>query len=618
MINVSFNELAIINELPVPRSATRPADVSAFSTMLDEADSRQDLPTNNDTRDSAAEPRATPPSERKAAPEAEQQNGHGPNASAAQENAPKQPSPVAESRNDNVASGVETATNKPDTQQTVTAADTTEKLPTDDTLAVNFAAVAAPIQIPTKLADVQLNFSPADTVAAVAPQATGPAVPLPQGDSDTHPSAQAASSPVVPATPNTLPGAPQSNEAALSPTASRGVADSTMAAMPAAATGKVMPETLFAVTTLSQAMAPELNDVPPPSPAAKIASATLPPTGLPTAPLNDAASATPGMTKLSEIALPLESTPPDARAPQPALMNPPSTGNGPSATTTPPSQAKDLATMLGGEGIEITFAQVAESVPTKPAPALANGMVTQIGAALSPEGQAKTLNISTTASSIGPADSLAAPNASYAQTAMAVPAAPMIQAATDEPQPKFAATADGLMVNTLGSAAGTHAPYAAAAEAASTGKAPLATPPVIDQVAVHVAKAAAEGIDKINIKLKPATLGQIEVQLEIASDGRIHAIIAADKPETLDLLQRDARALERALGDAGLRTDSGSLSFNLRGQGQQNGDPGHTFAGFSGGVTNPAVNDSAFIGNTDRIGAYLNSRAAAGGVDIRV
>ena len=36
-------------------------------------------------------------------------------------------------------------------------------------------------------------------------------------------------------------------------------------------------------------------------------------------------------------------------------------------------------------------------------------------------------------------------------------------------------------------------------------------------------------------------------------------------------MQRDSRGLERALQDAGLKTDSGSLSFNLRGEGQ--GDP---------------------------------------------
>src|SRR3546814_7827105 len=68
--------------------------------------------------------------------------------------------------------------------------------------------------------------------------------------------------------------------------------------------------------------------------------------------------------------------------------------------------------------------------------------------------------------------------------------------------------------------------------------------------------------------LHPAELGRIEVKLENASDGTLRAVISAERTETLDLLQRDARGLERALQEAGVKTDSGSLSFNLRGQGQ--------------------------------------------------
>src|SRR3546814_18539487 len=68
--------------------------------------------------------------------------------------------------------------------------------------------------------------------------------------------------------------------------------------------------------------------------------------------------------------------------------------------------------------------------------------------------------------------------------------------------------------------------------------------------------------------LHPAELGRIEVKLENASDGTLRAVISAERTETLDLLQRDARGLERALQEAGVKTDSGSLSFTLRGQGQ--------------------------------------------------
>ena len=76
----------------------------------------------------------------------------------------------------------------------------------------------------------------------------------------------------------------------------------------------------------------------------------------------------------------------------------------------------------------------------------------------------------------------------------------------------------------------------------------------------------ASGLDRIVIRLQPADLGRVEVKLEVAPAGRTVVTVWADKPETLDLLQRDARSLERALEQAGLRTDSGSLSFNLRGQ----------------------------------------------------
>ena len=88
--------------------------------------------------------------------------------------------------------------------------------------------------------------------------------------------------------------------------------------------------------------------------------------------------------------------------------------------------------------------------------------------------------------------------------------------------------------------------------------------PVIQQIAVNIAKAIQGGTDRIIIQLKPAALGRVEVRLEVTADGRVQAVVTADRPETLEALQRDARGLERALQDAGLRTDSNSLSFNLK------------------------------------------------------
>lgn len=94
-------------------------------------------------------------------------------------------------------------------------------------------------------------------------------------------------------------------------------------------------------------------------------------------------------------------------------------------------------------------------------------------------------------------------------------------------------------------------------------------PTVANQVAVEIQKAFNTGKDQIRIRLNPAELGQIDVSLKVRNDGTIKAIVTIDRPETFDLMQRDARGLERALQDAGLKTDSGSLSFNLRGGDQQ-------------------------------------------------
>jgi flagellar hook-length control protein FliK len=90
----------------------------------------------------------------------------------------------------------------------------------------------------------------------------------------------------------------------------------------------------------------------------------------------------------------------------------------------------------------------------------------------------------------------------------------------------------------------------------------------VDQVNVQITKALKAGADKINIQLKPASLGRVDVQLEL-SDGRVTATIMADSKDTLDMLKNGARDLTRALNNAGLQADSQDLNFNLRENHQQ-------------------------------------------------
>ncbi len=104
----------------------------------------------------------------------------------------------------------------------------------------------------------------------------------------------------------------------------------------------------------------------------------------------------------------------------------------------------------------------------------------------------------------------------------------------------------------------------------------LANAAIQDQVAVHMQRAAKDGADKISIQLSPEELGRIHVKMNVDEDKRVSASIMVERPATLELLQRDTKALERALQDAGLKADSGSLSFSLQrgNQGDSSDTPG--------------------------------------------
>ncbi|MBN9064001.1 MAG: flagellar hook-length control protein FliK [Rhizobiales bacterium] len=62
---------------------------------------------------------------------------------------------------------------------------------------------------------------------------------------------------------------------------------------------------------------------------------------------------------------------------------------------------------------------------------------------------------------------------------------------------------------------------------------------------------ALEGAREFQIRLDPDHLGRVDVKLTIAEDGRVAASLTADRVDTLALLQRDARTLERAFDQAG-------------------------------------------------------------------
>ena len=93
--------------------------------------------------------------------------------------------------------------------------------------------------------------------------------------------------------------------------------------------------------------------------------------------------------------------------------------------------------------------------------------------------------------------------------------------------------------------------------------------PVSEQVHVAVRNATKDGLEQITVQLDPLELGRVEVNIQTNREGLTQISFIVDKAETFDSLSRDARVLERSLQEAGIKTDTGSMQFNLRQQSQQ-------------------------------------------------
>ncbi|WP_416897905.1 MAG: flagellar hook-length control protein FliK [Minwuia sp.] len=137
--------------------------------------------------------------------------------------------------------------------------------------------------------------------------------------------------------------------------------------------------------------------------------------------------------------------------------------------------------------------------------------------------------------------------------------------------PDTPATTQTVSVQTTGgvqNAAGTQAPSFAQQMAQTQAQPPA------QQLGIHIARGAREGVDRIEIQLHPQELGRVEVKMELGHDGRVMAVISADKAETLEQLRRDVHQLEKALADSGFNMDRESFRFAGGRDGNDAGGPG--------------------------------------------
>ena len=158
---------------------------------------------------------------------------------------------------------------------------------------------------------------------------------------------------------------------------------------------------------------------------------------------------------------------------------------------------------------------------------------------------------------------------------------------------------------------GTPSPQAAPAPAVPirvTAEVPLGAVPV------EIGLKSLAGVNHFEIRLDPAELGRIEVRLDIDEDGGVKAHLTVDRVETLALLQRDARSLERAFEQAGLKPTDGSVDLSLR-------DGSHRQGRHENGGEPPSRTPEGSRDKTDAVPAEARPARwwrGAAGVDVRI
>jgi flagellar hook-length control protein FliK len=238
------------------------------------------------------------------------------------------------------------------------------------------------------------------------------------------------------------------------------------------------------------------------------------------------------------------------------------------AATVPTAEADRPAAI--GQAAE-TAAPVAPAVPEKapspekPAPA---------ATAIKPDDKAAFPAVARSTADAEPAKpetEISAQKTSAPATEAPAPEATRGNVETPDVKPKMAAgqPAPDAVANTpaLPPEVLTHSAAPQHAAEPSAVQRSLADSPVpIAGLAVAITAHAQTGKTRFEIRLDPPELGRIDVRLDLDSNGQVTSHLRVERAETLDLLRRDAPALERALQQAGFKTSDSGLQFSLRDQ----------------------------------------------------
>lgn len=277
-------------------------------------------------------------------------------------------------------------------------------------------------------------------------------------------------------------------------------------------------------------------------------------------------------------------------------------GVGPAAA---PTAVANLA------GANLLAAGLADTSPAAAAPGAESG-ASEAGPATepsSPGGQA--------AAAPAPGEGAAELAAKPAIAANPADARPVETGTSPGPAPDLSALAqprpraDAITLPTGLDPAAAADPHAAGQPGAQGG-----TPTPLHVVPLEIGLRALAGSKRFDIRLDPAELGRVDVALDISDSGEVSARLVVDRVETLHLLQRDARTLERAFEQAGLKPTDGGVEISLRDPSDQSGARQHGQDGQA--PRRSRVSDSADEQPIPAQPAPVRRLVRLGGVDLSI
>ena len=122
----------------------------------------------------------------------------------------------------------------------------------------------------------------------------------------------------------------------------------------------------------------------------------------------------------------------------------------------------------------------------------------------------------------------------------------------------------------------------------------------------QISRNFAAGQDAFNVRLNPSELGRVDVRVINNDDGTVSTQIRVERSETLDLFQRDIRALERSLLQSGIKLGSEGIDLSLKDNGTDQGGNSQAFDNDFDGQGEHAQNSDPAL-ETDDANQYLDN-----------